>query len=110
MSDYTLRNVAPGPIGQMPVSELEGLSGKAGAAGQQSGSAFRQALMAELDKALADTRDKVQNLLGALTFTARPSIQPNVQAPAATPGKGVSFNRVNDTLRAAHADYGFETV
>lgn len=90
-------------------------AGEAGAAGEASGSAFREKLNAELEAAKSDLARHVQEMLNLLNFNASPTITPRINAPAGgVPGKSsakdasIKLGRlVDDTLRGNFLDHEF---
>ncbi|WP_276200235.1 phage tail tape measure protein [Chelatococcus sp. XZ-Ab1] len=87
---------APNPELDRLRMERAGLANEAasmGAAGQQSGAAFRQGLNAEMQAALKEAEATAARIKSALEFTAQPTIRPRVDGA---------------TLRGVHADTGVD--
>jgi TP901 family phage tail tape measure protein len=90
-------------------------AGAAGAAGEASGSAFREKLNAEMEAAKSDLGRHVQEMLNMLNFNASPTVTPKLNAPTGgAPGKqsardaSIKLGRlVDDTLRGNFLDHEF---
>jgi hypothetical protein len=93
----------PGPLGpykEVPV-HIQDAAQEFGDAGGRAGSAYRTGVLGELDKLDAEVSGKIQSIIGKLSFTARPTITPNV-----TPTDSPSLQRSSANVRAAQKDFG----
>jgi hypothetical protein len=102
--------VMPPVQGLDGASVVQGLdqSGAAASAGTHTGAAFAASLDAEYEKAEAKARAAAQRLIGILSFSASPSINPTVNMPSApaggTPGKQSAADSLKHNRHAAFAD------
>ncbi|MBY0382780.1 MAG: hypothetical protein K2W78_12785 [Xanthobacteraceae bacterium] len=92
--------------GAKPVDYLDG-SQQAAGAGQATGDAYKTAINGALQGVDAIIAAAVQRWIGMLSFSASPTITPNVANPP--PQKHSSLGG-NTSKQAVHADYGFGTT
>ncbi|UYO50344.1 hypothetical protein KQX64_07155 [Rhodopseudomonas palustris] len=89
--------------GGKPVEAMEGQAGRAGQLGQQVGESFARGIDAELSRAEAQVKARVQAMIGSLNFTASPKITP--QFAPATGGNAPAEARRSSSYFGAHSDY-----
>jgi hypothetical protein len=101
-----------------PIQHLN-MAGPAGAAGDQTGDAFRSHLAGQLNAALADMHKFAQQAAQILSFSASPSITPKFGPLPTAPKSGQmpatglkvgSAHAIKDQQHAMFADYGFNTA
>lgn len=92
--------------GTKPVDFLDG-SQQAAGAGQRTGEAYKNSIAAALQGVDATIEAAVQRWIGKLSFTANPTITPNISNPPAQKQGSLGGN---SSKQAMHADYGFGTT
>lgn len=92
--------------GTKPVDFLDG-SKQAAGAGQKTGEAYKTSLETALQQVDATIEAAVQRWIGKLSFSARPTITPNISNPPAQKQGSLGSNA---SKQAMHADYGFGTT
>ena len=93
--------------GTSPIQHLDA-SGQASSAGAKTGEAYKSAIDTALQGVDAKIQAAVQRWIGMLTFSAHPTITPNISAPAGQ--KSGALETTKAKQHAMFADYGFNTV